>query len=61
MAAVGKGPHFLQKNPPAEISGYGPVSDALQSDISISISRECDSTECRLRYISSKQKHKIIN
>ena len=28
MAAVGKGPHFLQKNPPAEFSGYGPVSDA---------------------------------
>ena len=26
MAAVGKGPHFLQKNPPAEFSGYGPVT-----------------------------------
>ena len=26
MAAVGKGPHFLQKNPPAEFSGYGPGS-----------------------------------
>ena len=25
MAAVGKGPHFLQKNPPIEFSGYGPV------------------------------------
>ena len=24
MAAVGKGPHFLQKNPPVEFSGYGP-------------------------------------
>ena len=24
MAAVGKGPHFLQKNSPAEFSGYGP-------------------------------------
>ena len=24
LAAVAKGPHFLQKNPPAEISGYGP-------------------------------------
>ena len=24
MAAVGKGPHFLQKNPPIEFSGYGP-------------------------------------
>ena len=23
MAAVGKGPHFFQKNPPAEFSGYG--------------------------------------
>ena len=26
MAAVGKGPHFLQKNPPIEFSGYGPVT-----------------------------------
>ena len=25
MAAVGKSPHFLQKNPPAEFSGYGPA------------------------------------
>ena len=25
MAAVGKGPHFLQKNPPADFSGYGPA------------------------------------
>ena len=25
MAAVGKGPHFLQKSPPIEFSGYGPV------------------------------------
>ena len=24
MAAVGKGPNFLQKNPPAEFSGYRP-------------------------------------
>ena len=24
MAAVGKGPHFLQKHPPIEFSGYGP-------------------------------------
>ena len=24
MAAVGKGPHFLQENPPADFSGYGP-------------------------------------
>ena len=27
MAAVGKGPHFFQKNPPIEFSGYGPVDD----------------------------------
>ena len=26
MAAIGKDPHFLQKNPPIEFSGYGPVS-----------------------------------
>ena len=25
MTAVGKGPHFLQKNPPIEFSDYGPV------------------------------------
>ena len=24
-----KGPHFLQKNPPAEISGYGPVESVF--------------------------------
>ena len=24
MSAVEKGPHFLQKNPSAEFSGYGP-------------------------------------
>ena len=29
MAAVGKGPHLLQKNPPAELSGYGPEYHSL--------------------------------
>ena len=24
MDAIGKGPHFLQKNPPTEFSGYRP-------------------------------------
>ena len=24
VTAVGKGPYFLQKNPPADFSGYGP-------------------------------------
>lgn len=25
MPVVGKGSHFLEKNPPAEFSGYGPA------------------------------------
>ena len=28
MAAVRKDPHFLQKNPPVEFSGYGPGQHA---------------------------------
>ena len=31
MAAVGKGPHFLQKKPQAEFSGYGPVKCSTNS------------------------------
>ena len=33
MAAVGKGPHFLQKNPPIEFSGYGPAGSSYPIDI----------------------------
>ena len=32
MAAVGKGPHFLQKNPPVELSGYGPAVLTLENE-----------------------------
>ena len=35
MAAVGKGPHFLQKNLPAEFSGYGPGQPSLTSHTEI--------------------------
>ena len=32
LAAEAKGPQFLQKNPPAEISGYGSAPEGIKPD-----------------------------
>ena len=40
MAAVGKGSHFLQKNPPTEFSGYGPANGESGTVLAIQFLRE---------------------
>ena len=57
MAAVGKGPHFLQKNPPIEFSGYGPDIAGVGVDIEITVVAANDYLQ--KDYINSRYSHSV--